>query len=279
MSVDLDAYAARIEYTGTFAPSLDTLRALHFAHATHIPFENLDVLLGRPIRLDVEGLWNKLVEGNRGGYCFEQNSLFEAVLERIGFRVVRLAARVRLDATSIRARTHKLLLIPMDGENWVCDVGFGGEGLLYPVPLRVGEVARQFVWQYRVIVDGPFHVLQCARPEGWADMYAFTLEEQHPIDYELANYYTSTHQNSIFRRTLLVQRPGPDVRLTLLNRRLIERYPDAATETLIPDDEALLRVLAGRFDLEFPQGTRFPYEEAATAAAFSGPQRPAQADR
>src|SRR5271169_2357064 len=106
MTLDLAAYARRIGHPGELAPTLETLKNLHLAHATHIPFENLDILLGQPIRLDLESLWAKLVTGGRGGYCFEQNALFAAVLETIGFRVTRLAARVRMGAAQVRPRSH-----------------------------------------------------------------------------------------------------------------------------------------------------------------------------
>ena len=153
MPVDLQAYAARIEYGGEFTPTLATLRELHLAHATHIPFENLDILLGRPIRLDLESVAAKLIDARRGGYCFEQNALFAAVLEAIGFRVTRLAARVRMGATEVRPRSHMLLAVDVESERWLADVGFGGEGLLLPVRLKVGEVERHFGWQYRVIAE------------------------------------------------------------------------------------------------------------------------------
>src|SRR6516164_7620350 len=95
-NLDLPAYLDRVEYTGPCAPTTAVLQALHLAHVTHIPFENLDIQLGRPIRLDLESLQAKLVRARRGGYCFEHNTLFAAVLERLGFGVTRLAARVRL---------------------------------------------------------------------------------------------------------------------------------------------------------------------------------------
>jgi N-hydroxyarylamine O-acetyltransferase len=101
MPIDLKAYAGRIEHKGQLAPNLATLEALHLAHATHITFENLDVLMGKPIRLDLESLAAKLIQGARGGYCFEQNALFAAALEEIGFRVTRLAATVRMGSQKI----------------------------------------------------------------------------------------------------------------------------------------------------------------------------------
>src|SRR5262245_9602863 len=107
--LELPAYLARIDYTGELRPTRAALEALHLAHLRHIPFENLDVLLGRPIRLDLDSLQAKLVGGGRGGYCFEQNTLFAEALERVGFRVKRLAARVRFGAAHILPRTHMLL--------------------------------------------------------------------------------------------------------------------------------------------------------------------------
>jgi N-hydroxyarylamine O-acetyltransferase len=261
MSIDLPAYARRIEYTGAWAPTLETLRQVHLAHATHIPFENLDILLGRPIRLDLESVSAKLIHGQRGGYCFEQNALFAAVLESIGFRVTRLAARVRMGATEIRPRSHMLLAVELAGENWLADVGFGGEGLLYPVRILHDEVTRHFGWQYRVMIDGGVHVLQSLRPAGWFDLYAFTREPQQPVDYEVSNHFTSTHPRSPFVQSLVAQRAGVEARWTLLNRQLTEQKPDGSTETTLPDDDALLEVLADRFGLRFPAGTRFPYKE------------------
>ena len=193
--------------------------------------------------------------------CFEQNALLAAVLETIGFRVRRLAARVRMGAVKIQPRSHMLLAVEANGESWLADAGFGGEGLLLPVRLKPGEVERHFAWQYRVSVDGGLHVLQSWRPEGWFDLYSFTLEEQHPADYEVSNYFTSTNPHSPFVNRLVVQRPGKEVRLTLANRLLREQRPEGVSETILADDDALLETLAERFGLRFPAGTRFAYKE------------------
>ena len=259
--VDLSAYARRIEYGGAWTPTLETLQGLHFAHATHIPFENLDVLLRRPIRLDLESLWAKLVTGGRGGYCFEQNALFAAVLEAAGFRLTRLAARVRAGSAVLRPRSHMLLAVDLVGQKWLADVGFGAEVFLHPIPLTPGLVAPQFSWKYRVNTEGDVFVLQSRRPEGWLDLYAFTLEEQHPVDYEVSNYFTSTHPDSIFLKILIAQRPGPDKRWTLTNRRLIESTAEGSKEITLSDDNALLGVLKERFTLDFPPGTQFNFQE------------------
>jgi N-hydroxyarylamine O-acetyltransferase len=264
MTIDLGTYAERIDYRGDFTPTVETLRKLHLAHATHLTFENLDILLGLPIKLDLESLWAKLIVGRRGGYCFEQNAMFAAILEKVGFRVTRLAARVRMGSKEIIARTHMLLSVEAGGEPWLADVGFGGEGLLTPIRLRFDEETQSFAWKHRLILDPPFHVLQTMHPSGWFDLYAFTLEEQYPADYELANYFISTNPRSPFVNMIFVSRPEPEVHWTLMNRRLTEQRATGSTTTIVPDDDALLTVLAQRFGLNFPPGTRFRYDNSRT---------------
>ena len=202
-SFDLASYFERIAYAGDRTPSRATLAALHLAHATHIPFENLDILLGRPIRLDLASLTAKLVHGRRGGYCFEQNRLFAAALEALGFAVTTLAARVRFGTTSVRPRTHMLLQVDVDGDRLLADVGFGVFGLLIPVPLDDPGESRQFAWTYRIVREAGLYVLQLRTGGAWADLYAFTLEPQYPADYEMANHYTSTHPSSRFVQALI----------------------------------------------------------------------------
>jgi len=262
--LDLPAYLERIAYRGELRPSLSVLSALHLAHATHIPFENLDILLGRGIRLDLESLQAKLLAGGRGGYCFEQNLLFAAALEALGFQVRRLAARVRYRSQRILPRTHMLLLVDVDGGRWLCDVGFGAEGLLLPVPLGTAEAVRHFAWSYRIVPEDGLWLLQSLQqpPQpGWQDLYAFTLEAQHLADFEMANHYVSTHPDSRFVQTLTVQLPTPEGRHILRNRELVFDRGVSMDSRLLADDEELLAVLEGTFGLRFPQGTRFAYRD------------------
>ena len=260
----LDAYLQRIDYSGDLRPSAAVLAALHLAHATHIPFENLDVLRGVPIRLDLDSLQGKLVDARRGGYCFEHNLLFSAVLEELGFAVTRLAARVRHRRTDVAPRTHMLLLVHVDGQTWLADVGFGAEGLLLPVPFGAEEESRQFAWTYRVKAspEGPAlrdeWALQSKRGEEWVDMYAFTLEPQQQIDYEVANHYTSTHPESRFVKGLTVQLPTPAARTALRNRELTVDAGGATTSRVMADDEEIRRVLQETFGLPVPGDLRFP---------------------
>src|ERR1043165_8243847 len=185
---DLSAYCRRIGYSGELKPTESVLRALHEAHVGSIPFENVDVLLERPILLDSASLQKKLVTQHRGGYCFEQNLLFKDVLEAIGFPVIGLGARVRFGTTGIRARTHMALLVEADGQKFLADTGFGAHGLLEPVLLASGSEIKVPVVSFRLLESEGLWVLQATLDGGWSDLYAFTLEPQERVDYVVANH-------------------------------------------------------------------------------------------
>lgn len=260
LPLNLDAYFHRIGYTGDRRPTLGVLNALHLAHATHIPFENLDILQGRPIHLDLASLQAKLVGGRRGGYCFEHNLLFSAVLDALGYTVTPLAARVRLGEPRLRARTHMLLLVTVDSIPLITDVGFGGGGLLHPMPLEEAQTVRHYAWDYRFVREGAGWVLQSLSDAQWMDLYTFTLERQYRIDYEVANYYVSTHPDSQFTRGLFVQQATPEARYFLQADTLtVDRGPGDTTVRTLGDNEARLAALAETFDLHFPPGTTFDH--------------------
>jgi len=256
-SVDLEPYFSRIGHSGAYhLPDHTLLEALHLAHATHIPFENLDILLGRRIHLDLERLQAKLIRSGRGGYCFEHNLLFAAVLEQLGFEVTRLAARVRWGTSRLLPRTHMLLQVDLEGASWLADVGFGGEGLLKPLPLISGQVMQQYLWSYRVVEDAGTWVLQSLRDEAWQDLYAFALEPQFLVDFEMANHYVSTFPTSRFVQAATVQLSTPEARYLLRDYEYTVAR-GKCTDSHIIRDEDLLKVLAEVFGLEFPIGTRF----------------------
>ena len=202
-------------------------------------------------------LQRKLVVGRRGGYCFEQNTLFAAVLESLGFAVTRLAARVRFGSTGVRPRSHMLLSVTIESERWLADVGFGGEGLLKPIRASNSDGDRQFAWTFRVVRDGDETVVQSLHDDGWFDLYSFTWEPQYPVDYVASNYYLSAHPHSPFVQNLVVQRNSTQARWTLHNRELTEERPGRKTTQILPDDDALVVALSDIFELHFPAGTRF----------------------
>ena len=267
--IDLAAYFARIGYTGGTAATRETLDGIVRAHVQTIPFENLDVLLGRPISLAAADLERKLVTERRGGYCFEQNGFLLLVLEALGFAVRPMSARVRYgrprDYTP--ARTHLFVRVELDGESWMADVGVGAMSLTSAIRLaEIGEQATPHEPR-RIIREGAVLYHQVRFGTEWNDICEFTLEEMPPIDREVANWYTSAHPGSHFKNRLIVARSGASRmeaggaeggRLTLLNRELTVRAVDGSTRTrAIESPDALLAVLQHEFGLEFPRGTRF----------------------
>lgn len=198
--MNLDAYFNRIGFTGARTPTLETLRELHLRHAQTIPFENLDSLLKRPVNLDAESLERKLVEQRRGGYCYEQNGLFVLALEALGFRVTRLGGRVvyQRDPDSFPHRTHMLLRVDVGDESWIADVGFGGFVLTSPLRLAVDAVQETPHESFRIIRWRDEYIMETLVRDAWVPLYRFTLAEQAQSDYELGNWYVSTHPSSLF---------------------------------------------------------------------------------
>ncbi|GLH73971.1 arylamine N-acetyltransferase [Geothrix limicola] len=253
--LDLQAYLRRVGLVAAPTADLAGLRALHLAHATSIPFENLDIQMGLPIRIDLASIQAKLVQRRRGGYCFEQNTLFLAVLKALGFDVFSGEARVRLGTTDLLPRTHMLLIVQLEGRPWLCDVGFGGRGLLHPVPMD-GEAHRQFLDTMRVVEEGRLRVLQSLNQGAWEDLYAFEPEPHTSVDYEMANHYTSTYPESRFIKTLTAQLPSPEVRRILRNRSYAEIRGDQVEGRELAREE-VVPMLRDVFGLEVPEGATF----------------------
>ncbi|MFF3459980.1 arylamine N-acetyltransferase [Streptomyces sp. NPDC002730] len=263
--LDLDAYLARTGYDGAaLAPDLETLRALMRAHVASIPFENLEVALGRSVPLDLKSLQAKLVGRRRGGYCYEQNSLFAAVLERIGFQVAGRGARVRASGPGLRPVTHAVLVVTVDGEPWLVDTGFGASGILEPVPLRDGTEVVQAGWTFGITLeDEGIHVLRTLRLEGWADLYAFAPQSLYPADFTVMNHYSSSHPQSRFVGQVVAQQPGPEVRHALVRDELSVSRSDGTHERRIVSAGELTAVLEEIF------GIQLDAEDAARLRALS----------
>jgi N-hydroxyarylamine O-acetyltransferase len=258
---DLEAYLARIAYAGPRAPTVDVLHALVAAHAQAIPFENLDVLLGRGIDLASDALFDKLVRRRRGGYCFEQNSLFMEALAALGFRVTPLSARVRIDRPRefLPPRTHLFLRVELDGQSWLADVGVGALSLTRAIRFDVEGEQPTPHEPRRIVREGDRWFHQARLGDSWTDVYEFTGEEMPPVDREVANWFTSAHPQSHFRNRLIVARAAPEGRrVTLQNDGLKIRERDgSATVRTIASPQELLVVLREHFGLDFPPETRF----------------------
>ena len=253
---DLEAYFRRIAYTGPADATLPVLEALVLAHQTHVPFENLDIQLGRPIRLDLPSLEAKLVHGRRGGYCFEQNSLFAAVLTRMGFEVETMEARVRQGASTVLPRTHMTLRVLLPEGRFLADVGFGAGTPLVPVPWD-GRVVERHGQTLRVAEEGIRRVLRSRSATGWTDLYAVEPEPALPIDFEMGSHYTSTHPESRFVLTLTAQRVTPETSFVLRNRAYTVTSGETSTVREIASRGELLDLLRDVYGLDFPPDTVF----------------------
>ena len=251
----LNAYFSRIGYSGPIGTDLATLRLIHRAHLQAIPFENLDIQMGLPVRIDAASVQAALVSRARGGYCFQQNGLFRLALTAIGFAPRACEGRVRIETSTVRPRTHMVLIVPLAGGEWLVDVGFGATGIAEPL-LIGGPPAELDGTTYRTVPEGRLHVLQLAHPDRWEDLYAFSPEPVQDIDYEVGNWYTSTHPDSGFVRTLTAQRMIGRTRHLLRNLTYWTGEGGQWTSRSITRSE-VVPLLRETFGLDIPDSARF----------------------
>ena len=242
-SIDVDAYFRRIGYRGSRAATLETLQAIHLGHTTAIAYENLNPLLGRPVRLDSISLQKKLIHDGRGGYCFEHNLLFSHVLRALGFSVTGLAARVLWERPEdiITGRGHMLIRVEIENRFYLVDAGFGGST---PTgPLRFEPELEQSTPHepFRLIEFGQGFKVQCKIAREWKTLYRFDLQEAFPPDYEIANYYLSTHPDSFFLNCLLVARAATNCRYVLYNDQFGVHHLNGTTERRVLKDPKEMR--------------------------------------
>lgn len=216
-SIDLEAYFERIGYNGDGRPTLDTMRKIQLLHTQTIPFENLDPFLRLPVQLEIRAIERKLVQGRRGGYCFEHNILLKHILEVLGFEVKGLAARVLWHAPPDlpTPSTHMLLRVEIDGQSYIVDAGFGGQVLTAPLMLVPDIVQETPHEPFRLeMVEGRY-VLQSRICGAWQQIYSFDLLERLDPDFEILNYFLSTSPKSPFLNGLMIARPAPGRRWAL----------------------------------------------------------------
>ncbi|MGH8772336.1 MAG: arylamine N-acetyltransferase family protein [Burkholderiales bacterium] len=255
MSFDLDAYLERIGHTGSLAPTLDTLAAIQPRHTETIAFENLNPLMGWPVRLDAKSLQQKMVRDGRGGYCYEHNLLLKYALAALGFRVTGLAARVLWDAPEgvVTPRSHMLLRIDLERQIYIADAGFGGVTLTAPLRLEAGIEQATPHEPFRLVAAGDEFIEQVKIRGAWVPLYRFGLAEYLLPDYEVSNWYLSNHPGSRFVTGLLAARPAPDRRYAMLNNQLAVHHLNGSTERrVIPNAVEMRWTLEGAFGLTLP---------------------------
>jgi N-hydroxyarylamine O-acetyltransferase len=261
----ISAYFARIG-AGEAGSSLGALNEIHRAHRLAIPFENLDIPLGAGIDLGSERLFNKLVTGRRGGYCFEQNALFLGMLQALGFEARPLLARVWLRTAPddpVPPRTHTLNLVQVDGADYIADAGFGGS-YAPPLPLVADEVAASPDGARHRLVRHRQHgwMLQRDAGAGWERQYSFTTEPAYPADLEVANHFTATRPDTRFTRHRIISRVLPDGTASLVDRQLTISHSGSSDSVEVAGPDEYRQILAELFGLELTR------EEVSALALF-----------
>jgi N-hydroxyarylamine O-acetyltransferase len=270
--VDLRAYCARVGYGGPLEPTMETLRALQARHLDTIPFEAIDVLLDRGVDIAPAAVDAKLIAARRGGYCYEQNSLFRRVLTTIGFEVDPLVASVRWGSAPgvpPPPRTHMALRVWIDGAPWLVDVGFGAAVPSAPLRIDTREVQSTGDGRYRITPLGAGFVVQIDAGRGWLPLYDFAAEPLLESQYELFNWFTATHPSSRFRQQLIVARTTPEARYALLDARLTVRPHAGETERRRLAVDEIEQVLETVFGLR-PEMAWRPLLDAAVARTPDG---------
>ncbi len=247
---NLDAYLDRIGWRGGRTQSYDTLAGILDRHIRHVPFENFDVLLGRPIQLAIPALQAKIVDARRGGYCFEHASLMAAALEALGFPVRRHIARVILFQPYGEApRDHMYLAVSADGGSFVIDPGFGPFASRFPIPLD-GTATPE---GHRMTHDGALWTLHGRRRDADFAGWASTMADDNPVDFEMSNHFKSTHPGSVFRQWIFASAVTPTGRVNIMNRDVTWLSGETETTTQLSHREQLRTLVAAHFGFDLPE--------------------------
>lgn len=251
----LSQYFDRIGFSGEPSATVETLTAIHLLHPGAIPFENLNPLFRIPVVLTIESIQEKLVQRKRGGYCFEHNLLLKDVLEAIGFKVKGLSARVLWNVPDgvITPRGHMLLLLEIDRQQYIADVGFGGLTLTAPLLLKHGAEQSTPHEVFRLIQAEDEFTLQVKIKAEWKPVYRFSLQEQFQPDYEVPSWYLSNHPASHFVTGLIAARTTTTCRYALRNNQFAIHDVNGTTEKrTIASIQELKALLQDVFQIDLP---------------------------
>lgn len=245
--MNVTPYLARIGFSGPAEPNRDTLCGLHLAHLRTVPFENLDISLGKEIVCDDQRFLHKIVDLRRGGFCYELNGAFAALLREFGFSVTLLSARVsREDGSASAEFDHLALRVDLD-EPWLADVGFG-DSFLEPLRLKPEVEQEQSTGQFRIVQVGDAMIVQRARPgEFWKSLYQFTLTPRQLSDFAPRCQFQQTSPESHFTRQRICTLPTPDGRITLSDLKLIRTAGGDRQERVLQSEDEWRAVLADLF--------------------------------
>jgi N-hydroxyarylamine O-acetyltransferase len=246
--MNIAAYLQRIGYGGAIAANPETLRGLQKSHLLTVPFENLDIHQGKPISLELDNLFNKIVTHRRGGFCHELNGLLAEVLRQLGFEVSLLSAQVaRKQGEFGEDFDHLVLLVHSEGEDWLMDVGFGES---FPEPLQLGGKTSG---NYRLVHDGQYWQVQVLKKDCWQTQFRFTTQPRQLHEFRRMCVYHQTSPDSKFTQRRLCSRATPEGRITLIERRLIFTRWGDRQERLLKTDSEYRQALFDYFGIQIPE--------------------------
>lgn len=250
---NLQRYLQRLGFDSAPPATLETLRQLQLRHTGVFPFENLATITGAPVMIDLPSIEQKILLGGRGGYCYELNHLFFALLLELGFDSRAISGRVVMNQPegSWTARTHRLSLVTIEGQRYITDVGFGG--MVPTAPLLLDTEAEQATphESYRLEQQADGYMLRANVAGEWRPMYLFDLQRQEDIDYAVGNWYVSTHPDSPFTQRLMLARTGDGWRKTLNNGSFaIHRMGAESERRELTEVDELIDVLQREFGLD-----------------------------
>ncbi|NUO83923.1 arylamine N-acetyltransferase [candidate division KSB1 bacterium] len=255
--MNIEAYLQRLNYDGPRTRTIATLRALHQAHLLAVPFENLDIPLGRPIVLEERALYDKIVRQRRGGFCYELNGLFAALLRVLGFEVKLLSGGVMDNGEFGPEFDHLTLLVQLDEERWLADVGFGDS---FREPLRLDERNEQLQQgiAYRLSNSGEhWNMLRRLPEQEWGPQYHFTLQPHRLADFAGMCRYHQTSPASHFMQKRICSRATPEGRVTLSDMRLIITANGQRQEMMLRDQEECSRALKEHFGIDLTRSKSY----------------------
>lgn len=252
--METDAYLDRIGYTGSREPTAETLKQLHRAHMLTVPFENLDIHLGRPIGLSLPAFYDKIVRHRRGGFCYELNGLFGWLLEQLGFDLVMLSARVFGGGRPGPEFDHLVLLIELE-DSVIADVGFG-DSFLEPLRLDDDEGVLQQGSAYRLRMSDTDRVLERRKEAAWEPQYVFSLTPRSLAEFGVMCRFQQTSPESHFTQNLVCSLATLDGRVTLSNHRLIVTTAAGREERQVTSEGEYRELLGSIFGIDLGEEGR-----------------------
>lgn len=248
-------YFERIHYWGFSGTSLENLVELQKCHLQHIPYENLDLMNGTALSLDPQDLFSKIIERHRGGFCFELQGVFYELLISLGYQVKQYAARFMDEPWHIQMRRHRILVVELGAERYVCDVGVRSESPRIPLQLQENEIQNDGISQYRYRRD-PFYgwVLEQKEPgKEWKDLLGFTEEPQINEDYVMPTFYCEKHSDSTFNKFMKISIFTPDSNLTIVgNTYKVYKQGKVVVREPLTEREQVVTLLKEKFGIPVP---------------------------